>query len=45
MKYEYLKYLKENSSTLKLINSDNFAFTLSFFYFAFIENRKLNQIF
>jgi len=41
MKYEYLKYLKENSPTLKLLNSDNFAFTLSFLYFAFTEKRNL----
>ncbi len=41
MKYEYLKYLKENSQTLKLLNSDNFAFTLSFLYFAFTEKQHL----
>jgi len=41
MKYEYLKYLKENSPTLKLLNSDNFAFSLSFFYFSFIEKRNI----
>ena len=41
MKYEYLKYLKTNSKTLKLLNSDNFAFSASFFYFAFTEKRNI----
>ena len=41
MKYEYLKYLKTNSKTLKLLNSDNFAFSASFFYFTFIEKRNI----
>jgi len=41
LKYEYLKYLKENNKTLKVLSSDNFAFTLSFFYFTFIKNRNI----
>jgi hypothetical protein len=41
MKYEYLKYLKENNQTIKILNSDNFAFTLSFFHLVFIKNRNL----
>ncbi len=41
MKYEYLKYLKENNQTIKILNSDNVAFTLSFFHFVFIKKRNL----
>ena len=41
LKYEYLKYLKETNLTLKILNSDNAAFTLSFFHFVFIENRNI----
>jgi len=40
MKYEYLKHLKENSKSIKLINSDNFALSLSFFYMAFVKERN-----
>jgi len=41
MKYEYLKYLKDSNLTLKILNSDNAAFTLSFFYSVFIKNRNI----
>jgi len=41
MKYEYLKYLKESNLTLKILNSDNSAFTLSFFHFVFIEKQNI----
>ncbi|NOQ29875.1 MAG: DUF3375 family protein [Helicobacteraceae bacterium] len=41
MTYDYLKNLKKQNQTLKLLNSDNFAMMGSFFYFVFIENRHL----
>ncbi len=41
MTYEKLKNLQERDWTLKLLKSDNFAFTLSFFYLAFIKNAKI----
>jgi len=41
MTYEKLKNLQEHNRTLKLLKSDNFAFTLSFFYFTFVKNRKI----
>jgi hypothetical protein len=41
MTYDYLKYLKQHSQTLKILNSDNFAFIISFFHFVFIEKRNL----
>lgn len=41
MKFEYLKYLKENNQTIKVLNSDNFAFTLSFFHEVFIKRRNM----
>jgi len=41
MTFEYLKYLKDNNLTLKILNSDNFAFTLSFFYQVFIQKRNI----
>ena len=41
MKYEYLKYLKESNLTFKILNSDNAAFTLSFFYFVFIKKQNI----
>ena len=42
MTYEYLKSLKNSNLTLKLINSDNFAFALSFFDFVFNQKRFLS---
>ena len=40
MTYEYLKTLRSTHQTLKLINSDNFAMSVSFFYKAFIQKRE-----
>ncbi|WP_324171590.1 DUF3375 domain-containing protein [Sulfurimonas sp.] len=37
MKYDYLKHLKNTNQTIKLLNSDNFAFMLSFFHFVFVK--------
>ena len=42
MTYEYLKNLKNSNLTIKLINSDNFAFALSFFDFVFNQKRFLS---
>ena len=42
MTYEYLQNLKNSNLTLKLVNSDNFAFALSFFDFVFNKKRFLN---
>ena len=44
MTYEKLKNLKSYHHTLRLLNSDNFAFTLSFFYLAFIKNGKITLL-
>ena len=41
MTYEKLKNLKSHHHTLRLLASDNFAFTLSFFYLAFVKNGKI----
>ena len=41
MTYEKLKNLQEYNRTLRLLKSDNFAFTLSFFYLIFVKNRKI----
>jgi len=41
MTYEKLKNLQETNRTLRLLKSDNFAFTLSFFYLAFVKNGKI----
>ena len=40
MTYEYLKNLKATHQTLKLLNSDNFAMTVSFFQAVFVEIRE-----
>ncbi|HFS82369.1 MAG TPA: DUF3375 family protein, partial [Epsilonproteobacteria bacterium] len=40
MTYEYLKNLKATNQTLKLLNSDNFAMTLSFFRAVFTGARE-----
>jgi len=40
MEYEYLKQLKDSSKSIKLLSSDNFALSLSFFYLAFIRDRN-----
>lgn len=44
MTYEKLKNLKSYHHTLRLLRSDNFAFTLSFFYLAFIKNGKITLL-
>jgi len=41
MTYEKLKNLKITNHTLKLLSSDNFAFTLSFFYMVFVKSSKI----
>ena len=41
MTFEKLKNLKSYNQTIKLINSDNFAFSLSFFYLVFVQNSKI----
>lgn len=41
MTYEHLKNLKATNQTLKLLNSDNIALILSFFYFVFIKNQNI----
>ncbi|SFV52073.1 FIG149030: hypothetical protein [hydrothermal vent metagenome] len=41
MNYEKLKNLQDTNRTLRLLKSDNFAFTLSFFYLAFVKNGKI----
>lgn len=41
MTYEKLKNIQETNLTLKLLKSDNFAFTLSFFYLTFVKNSKI----
>ncbi len=41
MNYEYIKNLKKYNQTLKLLNSDNIAMSLSFFYLAFIEKKNI----
>ena len=42
MTYEYLKNLKKYNQTIKLLNSDNFAMMVAFFYFVFVTNKHLN---
>ena len=41
MTYEKLKNIKSTNHTLKLLNSENFAFMVSFFYLSFIKNSKI----
>jgi hypothetical protein len=42
MTYEYLKNLKKYNQTIKLLNSDNFAMMVAFFYFVFVTNKYLS---
>ena len=42
MTYEYLKNIKKYNQTIKLINSDNFAMMVSFFYFVFTTNKHIS---
>ncbi|MBC8238649.1 MAG: DUF3375 domain-containing protein [Helicobacteraceae bacterium] len=42
MQYEYLKNIKKNNQTIKLLNSDNFAMMVSFFYFVFYTNKHIS---
>jgi len=41
MTYEYLKTLKKYNQTIKLLNSDNFAMMVGFFYFVFVEKKYI----
>lgn len=41
MTYDYLSFLKKNNLTIKLLNSDNFAMMVGFFYFIFVKKRYL----
>ncbi len=41
MTYEYLKNLKKHNRTLKLLNSDNFAMSMAFFYFVFVKKKHI----
>ena len=41
MTFEYIKNLKQFNQTLKLLNSDNIAMMVSFFYLAFIKQKNL----
>ena len=41
MTFEYLRHLKSTNKTLKILNSDNFPLTLSFFHFAFIKEANI----
>ncbi len=43
MNFEYLKSLKEQNRTLRILNSDHFALSMSFFHMAFIK-RKIVSI-
>jgi hypothetical protein len=40
--YEYLKNLKKYNQSLKLLNSDNFAMMVAFFYFVFVTNKHIS---
>ncbi len=40
MTYDYLKALKKSHQTLRLLCSDNFAMSLSFFHAVFVEARR-----
>jgi hypothetical protein len=42
MTYVYLKNLKKYNQTLKLLNSDNFAMLLSFFYYVFTIQKHIS---
>jgi len=42
MTYEYLKNLKKYNQTIRLLNSDNFAMMVAFFYFVFVINKHLS---
>ena len=41
MTYEYLNNLKKHNQTIKLLNSDNFAMMVSFFYFIFVTKKYI----
>ena len=41
MTFDYLKHIKANNQTLKILNSDNLPFTLSFFHLVFVKKRNL----
>ena len=42
MTYEYLKNLKKYNKTIKLLNSDNFAMMVGFFYFVFVKRKHIS---
>jgi len=42
--YEYLKNLKSTHQTLKLLNSDNFAMSLSFFHTVFVSQKEVTVL-
>ena len=44
MTYEYLKNLKSTHQTLKLLNSDNFAMSLSFFHTVFVSQKGVTVL-
>jgi len=39
--FEYLKNLKKYNQSIKLLNSDNFAMMVAFFYFVFVTNKYI----
>ena len=41
MTFEYLKNLKKYNQTIKLLNSDNFAMMVGFFYFVFSKKKNI----
>ena len=41
MTFEHLQYLKKHHQSLRLLNSDNFAMVVSFFYFVFVQKKHL----
>jgi hypothetical protein len=42
MNFEYLKSLKEQNRTLRILNSDHFALSMSFFHMAFIKRKVVS---
>jgi hypothetical protein len=41
MTFEYIKNLKQTNQTLKLLNTENVAMSVSFFYIAFVEQKNI----
>ncbi len=44
MTYDYLKTLKATHQTLRLLCSDNFAMSVSFFHAVFVEARRTTMV-